>query len=92
MKRAEERKISKRDMIFLENYANTYYPLSDLLYDYAEPIQATKGFDRAHRILIQKRDAIKRRIARARERLQALRDKYGERVYDIVHEYDGYSN
>lgn len=88
-----ERKITKRDMKFLANYANTYYPLSDLLFDYSEPIKATEGFGRAHDILVKERDAIKKRIAKAKERLQRLRDKYGhERVNDIVNEFDGYSN
>lgn len=88
----QEKKITERDMKFLANYANTYYPLSDLLHDYSEPIEATRGFGRAHDILVKERDAIKKRIAKAKERLQRLRNKYGDRVYDIVSEFDGYSN
>lgn len=88
-----ERKITERDMEFLANYAETYYPLSDLLFDYGEPIRATEGFGRAHDILVKERDAIKKRIAKGREHLQRLCKKYGDkRVNDIVSDYDGYSN
>lgn len=90
---AKERKIAERDMKFLATYANTYYPLSDLLFDYSEPIRATEGFGRAHSILVKERNSIKRKIAKAKERLQRLRDKYGcDRVNNIVNDFDEYSN
>lgn len=88
-----ERKITERDMKFLANYANTYYPLSDSIHDYNYVIRETEGFERAHDILVKERDAIKKRIAKARERLKRLQKKYGlERVNDIVEDFDGYSN
>ena len=90
---ASERKITERDMKFLANYANTYYPLSDSIHDYNYVVRETEGFGRAHDILVKERDAIKRKLEKARERLQRLREKYGsERVNNIVNDYDDYSN
>lgn len=44
-----ERKITERDMKFLANYANTYYPLSDSIHDYNYVIRETEGFERSSR-------------------------------------------
>ena len=88
----KERKINKRDMAFLTTYANRYYPMQDSLYDIKEAIDATRGFDKAHNILIKQKNSMENKLKRSRERLTALAQKYGYRVYDIVSEFDGYSN
>lgn len=90
--KAEERKIAKRDVEFLQTYANKYYPLSDSLHDFEAAIRATEGFDRAQNILIKQKNSMENKLKRSRKRLTALAQKYGYRVYDIVSEFDGYSN
>lgn len=90
--KAEERKIAKRDMEFLQTYANKYYPLHDSLYDFEEAIRATEGFDRAQNILIKQRDSLINKQKKARKRLLSLNEKYGRRVFEIVSEFDGYTN
>lgn len=89
----EERKISDAAMKFLANYANTYYPISDYMFDLAEAVHATRGFTKAHNILVKEQDTFKNKLKKAKCRLEKYCIMYGrERVLEIVNENDGYSN
>lgn len=89
----KEIKINKRDMKFLATYAETYYPISDEIYDIEGAIKSIEGYEKAQAVLIKDRDRMKDKIKKGRMRLNALKEKYGEkRVVEIVREWDGYSN
>lgn len=88
----EERKIAKRDMEFLANYADTYYPIHDSMPDFREAIRATEGFDKAQAILIKDKERLENKLRKAREKLTAMSVKYGKRVYEIVSQCDNHSN
>lgn len=88
-----ERKISERDMKFLANYANTYYPMSDNLADLKAAIRKIEGYPQAQSILsTKKKEILEVKLRNIKNRLNVMINKYGEdRVFGIIDRYDEYS-
>lgn len=86
------RKISERDMRFLANYANTYYPMSDSLADLRGAIRKIEGYSQAQAILSTKKEILEVKLKKAKNRLNVMINRYGEdRVFEIINRYDEYS-